>query len=164
MEGTVLYPLNALKQIYPGVYAEHVKKYEGRMFVMDGKVPVLNCLWNDVLHMSSVNPADIKREMDKVGIDMRGSRFYKIYPDSLEPEKTIVYLYKMFEPNHAVAEADFEAYDPSRVGEYSTIPEGTKDYYRDMTKNDKRPLLWHMIPHILYKGSIDVADLEIITV
>ena len=44
--GETLYPLNELKTLYPDVYAEHVKKYEGREEKMDRRRGCYRiCVW-----------------------------------------------------------------------------------------------------------------------
>ncbi|MBI2087070.1 MAG: hypothetical protein HYT69_02770 [Candidatus Zambryskibacteria bacterium] len=56
MFGTLLYPLNVLKETHPEIYAEHAKKYVGREQLLTATVPPLNCLWNDVLHFTAIAP------------------------------------------------------------------------------------------------------------
>jgi hypothetical protein len=53
VRGTQLYPLSVLKKKFPDRYAEEVKKYQGRVFVKKIKIPVLNCLWNDVMRLTT---------------------------------------------------------------------------------------------------------------
>lgn len=55
MVGSKLIPLNKLKNIYPDIYKEHVKKYVGREKLLTKNIPLLDCLWNDVLHLSPIN-------------------------------------------------------------------------------------------------------------
>jgi len=50
------------------------------------------------------------------------------------------------------------------MAKFSSIPQATKDYYKEMIGRGKRPLLYHKIPHILYKGTLDITDLPIISV
>jgi len=39
MMGTVLYPLNVLKETRPEIYTEYIKKYEGREELLTAEVP-----------------------------------------------------------------------------------------------------------------------------
>ena len=66
MEGETLYPLNKLKDVYSNIYEEARSKYKGREAVMRHKIPYLNCLWNDVLHLTVVHPQKLK---DALGTD-----------------------------------------------------------------------------------------------
>ena len=45
-----------MKDQHPAVYEEHVKKYKGRERLLRREIPLLNCLWNDVLHISPIHP------------------------------------------------------------------------------------------------------------
>ncbi|MBK8551651.1 MAG: hypothetical protein IPL53_11555 [Ignavibacteria bacterium] len=59
LRGNVLYPLNTLKEIHPDLYEQQASKYAGREHITCQIIPILNCLWNDVLHFSAVNPEEI---------------------------------------------------------------------------------------------------------
>jgi hypothetical protein len=163
MQGHVLYPLNELKNMLSDVYAQQVKKYEGREVLLERKIPILNCLWNDVLHMSAVDPHLIKGELAKNGRPMNRLRFYKIDPHMLEQEKTIVYLYRPTTKRVDI-EKDFVPFNFEKISEYTNFPEETKKYYAETIAQGGKPLLWHYVPHILYKGSIDVSNLEILEI
>lgn len=39
LRGTVLYPLNMLKDVFPDIYTETVRKYEGREHVLETRIP-----------------------------------------------------------------------------------------------------------------------------
>ena len=47
---------------------------------------------------------------------------------------------------------------------YRMVPQETIEYYKQKKAEGLRPLLFHLVPHILYKGSIDTKGLEIVTV
>ncbi len=67
MIGDTLYPLNILKHTHPDLYTKKVSKYIGREKVMDQIIPILDCLWNDVLHFTAVHPKDVKDALIKAG-------------------------------------------------------------------------------------------------
>lgn len=46
--GEVLYSLNALKTHLPEIYETQAQRYAGSEVLMQLKVPLLDCLWNDV--------------------------------------------------------------------------------------------------------------------
>lgn len=166
MQGDTLYPLNELKNIYPKIYKEESAKYKGREFTMEYRIPGLDCLWNDVLHFTAVSPADLKRALVEAGHPVNFSEsYYQIDPKLLDPEKTIVYLYLYtYEDGKAkMVPENFAPYDPSEIDHYSVIPESTKAYYREMYNQKKLPLMYVRVPHILYKGSLNIKDLNIVT-
>jgi hypothetical protein len=164
MEGGTLFPLNMLKEKYPELYAKQMSKYEGREHVTKQFIPGLECLWNDVLHLSAVHPQDIKQSLIEAGMPDYEMRYYQIDPLLLEPEKTTVYLYAHKVKEDNMKPENFAEYVPSEINKYSVLSQETQDYYKEMYGNHQRPLLFVRIPHILYKGTIDVSLAPIITV
>lgn len=165
MQGDTLYPLNMLKDKYPEAYEKAIQKYVGREHIINQVIPGVNWLWNDVLHFTAVHPAKVKRAMQEVGFsDLRSSKFYQIDATLLDPEISIVYLYKHQDTKDKLNEANFVSYDPCIIDEYSEIPDETKAYYKEMLVAGKRPLLYHRIPHVLYCGTINIKDMPVIQV
>ena len=164
MSGTILYPLNVLKTIEPKLYDEHVKKYEGREHLLTAEVPPLNCLWNDVLHFTAVSPYELKENLAKAGIvlDSMWVRWYKIPISLIVGEKSIAFTYRR-DINIIPNFKEYETFDPDRIDVYRCVPVETISYYREQKAKGLRPLLFHLVPHILFKGTIDAKDLEIIT-
>jgi hypothetical protein len=165
MSGEVLFPLNTLKETEPDLYEKESAKYVGREQIMQDKLPILNCLWNDVLHLSAVHPSLVKEALLEAGRTKSfHSEFYEIDPHLLDPENTIVYLYKNNKRGDKLKEDNFAKYNPDDIAQYSAMPTETKDYYKEMYMQGKNPLLFHKIPHILYRGSLDVSKVRKIKV
>jgi len=164
MEGDALYPLNVLKEAYPELYAQYVKKYEGRERVMDQFIPTLGCLWNDVLHLSAVPPQVVKNALMEAGrqSDLKMA-CYEIDPHLLDPEKATVYLH-VASGADKMKENNFASFNPDEVGKYSFLPQETKDYYKEIYSKGGKPLVFHKVVHILYKGSINIKDCPIVEV
>ncbi len=165
LQGTTLYPLNALKDVFPDAYAFQAKKYAGREFIMQQRIPFLDCLWNDVLHFSAVHPQKILEALREAGDSLDGisHKFFEIDPELLEPEKTIVFLYDGLDRINKMKKENFASYDPTEVSKYDILPDETRRYYADMISQNKRPLSFHGVPHILYKGNLDIKKLNIST-
>lgn len=162
MDGTILYPLNSLKKSHPEIHAEHVKKYEGREQLLTVEIEPLKCLWNDVLHFTAVSPQELKTNLAGAGIELSPRDWYKIPVSMIQGDKSIAFIYRRDQgviPNFK----EYETFDPKKIEIYRTVPEDTIEYYREQNAMGKRPLLFHLVPHILYKGSIDTKDLEIIS-
>lgn len=165
LKGNTLYPLNNLKEIYPEIYEQEIKKYTGREFVTQYRIPILNCLWNDVLHFSAVHPEEIKQAIIDAGGDKNVTiNSFEVDPDLITPGNAIVYLYTQTKVNFNPDENSFVKFLPEETKKYSIMPEATKNYYKEMISEGKRPLLYHRIPHILYKGTLNVNDLNHISV
>lgn len=162
MRGSVLYPLNMLKKIYPEIYKKNSKKYEGRKFVMEYKIKPLNCFWNDAIHLSAVDPLLIKNAYEECGGSFTRMRFYRINTDLLDKKNTTVYLYKYNESENEADDRNWKNFDIKDISSYSILSDETKNYYCKSLANGKRPLLYHLVPHILYKGTIDISNTEVI--
>ncbi len=159
MRGNVLYPLNAMKEVYPDIYREAYGKYEGREHVTAQRIPGWDCLWNDVLFLTVLDPAIIKRTLAELGAPhLREFDYYEIDPHQLDPEKAMVYLYPPRPPeDREMHPEDFIPYNPESLERYATLPEATREYFKFRLKNDKKLLWFVFVPHILYRGTIDIS-------
>src|SRR5438105_14484566 len=95
LTGDTLYPLNILQGIFPDVYAAHLQKYEGHEYALQLAVPLLNCLWNDVLHFSMVHPAEAQEAWISAGFAVTPKRYFEIDAahSAFNAENTVIYLY-----------------------------------------------------------------------
>jgi hypothetical protein len=91
-------------------------------------------------------------------------KFFEIDPHLLDPENTIVFLYQHTDRADKLKEENFAKYDPDDIAQYSAMPKETRDYYKEMFSQGKNPLLFHKIPHILFKGSLDTSNIKKIAV
>ncbi len=89
---------------------------------------------------------------------------YLVDPKLIPPENTIVYLYAHTDVKDKLQKWNFTAYNPDEAGKYSPMPAATKDYYKEMFSKGSVPLSYHRIPHILYKGALDISDLRVVSV
>lgn len=159
MEGTTLYPLNELKESFPEIYAAEVAKYRGREQKLNCRIPVLeNCLWNDVLFLTAVHPVEFKKAYTSVLPLSWKFRYFQIPIDLLDPTRMAI---KQL-PNDQTPE--YEKFDRRRLEHYATIPPETFQYWRKAFELGNRPLLYLHIPHILYRGTIDVSSTSIVEV
>ncbi len=164
MQGNILYPLNRLKDTHPDIAAQNIKKYEDRgSRVMSQRIPILNCLWNDVLHFSLVDPQRVADELGKFG-EHRTYTLYKIDPHTLEPEKTVLFINREREPGTLPRDEEFIPYDPNDVEKWTYFPQETAAYYEKRYSEGKLPLVYHGLPHVLYKGELNIKNLPIISV
>ncbi len=162
MAGTTLYPLNVLKETRPEVYNEHVKKYEGRERLLTTEIPPLHCLWNDVLHFTAVAPSTLKANLAKADIELPSVGWFKVPVSLIQEENSIAFTYRRDE-DLIPKFKEYEPFDPARIETYRIVPQETIEYYKQKKAEGVRPLLFHLVPHILYKGSLDTKDLEIVS-
>ncbi len=165
LEGSFLFPLNELKEKYPVVYGDQVSKYAGREHLLDRRIPLLGCLWNDVLHFSAVHPKEIKQALIEAGdtsdFEME---YFQVEPSLIDSKNAIVYLYAYPANTDGFDVRDFIPYDPEKLTEFSVMPQATKEYYKEMIGSGKKPLLYHKIPHILYRGFLDIRGLSVVSI
>lgn len=156
MTGEVLYPLSELQKIDPALYNVHAAKYEGREHLMEERIPLLeNCLWNEVIFLAAVHPAHFRRAFESVGFEyprpFRAFEFDVAYLD--HSRMAVIMTMEMNRPR------TYEPFDPTRFKEYEVIPQKTLDYWKQERNAHKRPFHWMHVPHILYRGSLDVSSI-----
>jgi hypothetical protein len=164
MVGTVLYPLNELEDVDPETWRQEREKYAGREQVLEKRVPSLNCLWNDVLHLSAVHPADIIAALGDVGLEPLRRRFFEIDPFDLDADRTVVFVNRRASATDALDGSQWMPFQSAALTELSTFNEASRRYYRECAQGGRRPLLWGYLPHVLYRGSLDIRTLRIIEV
>ena len=161
MKGNSLIPLNMLKKIHPEIYKNEIRKYEGRKSITKRIIPKLNCYWNDVIHLTAVHPRKLKSALKKAGSKKGKMEWIKINPSNLDSSKIIIYLDK-YTNSKNINKKDIIKFSPNVLGKYNKIPTATLKYYKKSVKELKKPLLFYKVPHILYKGKLNIKNLEIL--
>lgn len=169
MFGTKLYPLNVLRSVNRDIYRIARSKYlhdderglPDRTFLMAQVVPKLNCLWNDVLHSSSVHPQKIMDAWTTAGFTPRRPlTMFEIPLEMLDPDRLLIYEYRTWTID--LPEGEFIPYDPERYGHYAEVTAIAREKFKSMTA--RRPFwMFAHIPHVLYRGEIETRDLRTIT-
>ena len=155
MEGTIIYPLNVLKKEKPSFYDEYVKKYQGRESLLGVNISPLKCLWGDVIFFSPIHPNEILREIEAAGFPKHPkTKWFKVPLSNLKLENLAINM----------SEDKFELFKLDMLSKVNYLPEETKVYYQTCFQNNKNPLILAHAPHLLYKGVLDVRDLEVIEV
>ncbi|MGZ6440943.1 MAG: hypothetical protein ACXWRU_12865 [Pseudobdellovibrionaceae bacterium] len=168
MSGDFLIPLNGLRETHPATYAEHAKKYKGRETLMEEKIPILECLWNDVLHISPMNPQIIIDTWRKEGLYEharipREIEVYKIPTRLILEESTICFQSFNF---------DFHNYDPSlekywkfnhaAFQEQKEVEPKQLEIWQNDFKSGRAFFWYSHTAHILAKQQIDTRKCELI--
>jgi len=159
LEGSVLYPLNTLKDTHPEIHDHHIRKYEGREHVLESRIPSLNCMWNDVLFFTAVHPSLLRKAWEEIGIKLpEPFRFFEIDAQSFEPSDATVWLFERGKDDMT----GYRSFEADSVEDYSQLPPETLEYYREQHTQGLRPFLFIFVPHILYRGSVDISSARII--
>jgi hypothetical protein len=175
MAGEVLYPLNQLAAIAPGLYEYQRSKYAGREAALDFRIPVLDLLLGDALHCAAVHPYHVFRARQEAGIESNVGQagswatgmFYAIPIERILRHRAVWYSAKTPWINSApgedvpdaAPEQEFEPFDPARYQELRDVPAAHIAYLRLMKERGTRPLMFVHIPHIFVAGPIDVSGL-----
>ncbi len=161
MVGTKLIPLNQMDESMEGIKTKNLKKYEGREEILERPVPLLDCMWNDVLQFTPVHPQKVFELQVEMGLipKVHDAKFFEIPIDSFDPDKTAVFFKTApGEENVTVKwikDVDFES--------LTKIPEATINYYRSLIGTGELPFNYQFVPHILYVGSLDISKMNVIS-
>jgi len=160
MKGSKLIPLSEMMEIDPKLQAEYLKKYKGREEILDRKIQLLNCLWNDVVQLLPIHPRHLFELQKELGLidEIPNYRYFKIDSNMLDSEKTVVY-FKTAPGDENVIVKWVEDVDLSSLHQ---VPPATVHYYQNMVGTDQPVFNYQFVPHIIHKGVIDVSNAEII--
>jgi len=155
MKGSVLYPLNELRTRHPEVYRRALAKYEDhpdRAKLPSTILPLLDCLWNDVLHCSPIHPPRLDDAWRAQGVER-------------VPRKTFFQIPVDRVGHHPVAVMrgrELEWLNTACFQEITAVPAETVEWYRKLARQERFGAHFVGVPHILVKGPIDIEGVEIV--
>lgn len=160
--GSELYPLNMLEVLNLPLYQRYMSKYEGRKDLMERRIPFLDCLWNDVVFFSNVDPRLICQAYLAVGKAWKTRHWYAIDTVRVGFSATNAVIYT---PDMGREQGDFRLdpkqflpFSPNALPDIQEIPEPTLTYYRDCMEKGLPVFAWRGLPHVLYRGSVPLSD------
>ena len=169
MSGHHLIPLNWMKALDENLYARYISKYDDhpeREFLVDRKVPRLDCLWNDVVHFSALHPHHVYRELKKLDLNLKDDlNFYKIPVEHLKDNKNVLYHYDKAHyggPEAPIAMENVEVLDIDAYREAEALPMETLEYFVEECRKGNRVAMFKFVPHVLSRGKVSVEGAEII--
>jgi hypothetical protein len=158
MIGNVLYPLNDLRHRHPEAYVRESAKYldhPSRTSLPMRRIEVLDCLWNDVLHTSSIHPHLLFLEWRGCGLALNPDRAFHRIP-----------IHHVAELPLAIMRSGQEAelLKPSDYHELEAVPAEIASWYRKISvESDSKPRGTFVgVPHVLVKGEMDITGVDII--
>ncbi len=164
MEGKSLVPLNQMDK-EKDLFQNYSKKYIGREELIQQSFPILNCLWNDVVQFSALDPRIIVEELRKYNEDLVLSRksFYKFsVKDIVSNYEAIVFdrdtsrKDKSFKiEKHEVMKLEVDTYK-----ELEVVPKRTIEYWKKMRDEGGVFLMFPFITHVMVKGLVDTSLAE----
>jgi hypothetical protein len=161
MIGNRLFPLNQMQSTMPEIHKNNLRKYDGREEVLKRNIPLLDCLWNDVVQFLPLHPQKVFELQKELGLisTIPPYKFYEIDLSTLDPKKTVIFFKSApGEENTNVrwlGDVDFAS--------LQEIPEATADYYKSLIGTGELPFNYQFVPHISYKGTVDISGVRIVT-
>lgn len=161
--GTTIYPLNVLRAKFPDLHETEVSKYAGRQQITEETVPILDVLWNDVVHSAPIDPRLIYQALRDLGGSPEPQEYFKIPVSRITGLRAV-----WFDPQNErypfpARSEDVRLIVPDTFEQLSAVPERTLGYYRAcLRKGQQPPLLFLYVPHVLIHGAIDVTDVDVI--
>lgn len=159
MVGSVLYPLTELERVDREAWRRARSKYAGREHVLELRVPPLNCMWNDVLHLSTVHPAEIWHELRDAGLQPPPRRFFEFDAADFDARRTVI-----FASDADSVASQWMSFDQAALAGLSALNDASRRYYRACAADGTRPLVWAYLPHVLHDGPLDTCGTPIIAV
>jgi len=161
MVGSMLMPLSDMAQIRSDLSDKYTEKYKGREEVMQRKISVLDCHWNDVVQFLPFHPSKAFNLQIELGIisEMPHYKFFEIPLELLDQEKTAVF----FKTAPGEENIEFKMLKDIDFARIQDVPQATQDYYRTVAATGELPFNYQFVPHILYKGTLDISSVKIIT-
>ena len=160
LKGTQLIPLNRMMEVDPVLREKYLEKYKGREEILERKIPLLDCLWNDVVQLLPLLPRKLFELQQELGLitELPNYRYFRIDPSGLNPDKTVVFFKTAPGDQHVTVKwlRDVD------LTEIQDIPPATRDYYESMVGTGEPVFNYQFVPHIIYRGSIDVDTATII--
>jgi len=165
--GDRLHPLSELRVIEPDLFKEYVKRYEGREFVMQISLPHLQCLWNEVIHLSPVHPHAIKEALEGAGFEWYQTSYYVIDPLLHGIDETNAVIHRSYwavREEVPVIESRCTPFNQAELPTLSRPSNAVRHGYLRAKMEGTLPFLYVFVPHVLFKGSLPISALPIITV
>lgn len=160
MKGHELIPLNKMFETDHELHQKYLEKYKGREEILKRKIPLLNCLWNDVVQLLPMHPKKIfecQKELDLID-SLPDYSYFEIDLDLLDPNKAVVY-FKTAPGEENVTVKWLNDVDLNNLQE---IPLATIDYYKSMVGKNEPVFNYQFVPHVIYMGTIDVLGSPLI--
>lgn len=163
--GTQLIPLNRMDK-QSDLYKHHAAKYIGREDLMLEKIPKLDCLWNDVVQFSALDPQIILSKLQEIhpNIPLSDMSYFKIpIKDILSHHQTALFQRKSVKPrgDFSINDEDIELLTWESYQESTEVPQATIEYWENAKKNGGRVLLFPYIPHVFVNGIVETKQFEI---
>lgn len=162
MKGDRLIPLNQMHAVDPELRDKYLEKYKGREEILGRKIPLLDCLWNDVVQLLPLNPRKIFECQVELGLieDIPDYNYFQIDLSALDPEKTVVY----FKAAPGEENVTLKWLKDVNLDELQEVPAAARRYYESLVGTGEPVFNYQFVPHVVYMGAVDVSDAQVISI
>ncbi len=159
MEGDELIPLTQMFERRPDLHKKYLEKYRGREEILERKIPLLDCGWNDVIQLLPLHPRQLFELQLQLGLitEMPKYRYFAIDSHDLDPDSAVVY-FKTAPGEQYVTVKWLHDVDLNGI---QAIPPATRAYYKSMVSTGEPVFNYQFVPHVLYRGVIDVTTASV---
>lgn len=161
MKGDSLIPLNEMMSVDSGLREKYLEKYKGREEILERKIPLLDCLWNDVVQLLPLHPKKLFELQQQLGIveEIPDYRYFQIDTSKLDANKTVVY----FKTAPGEENVTVKWLTDVSLDDLQDVPPATVEYYKSVIGTGEPVFNYQFVPHIIYRGSIDISSVGIIS-
>jgi len=169
LRGETLYPLNQLKDIHPALYEHEKRKYMGREAVLEFRIPLLDVLWNDTLHLSPIHPRLLAAAWRFAGLwsPVWDREFFEMPISRIAGHRAVWFASEAFWVNNSPNEnvplspplTEFSSFDRDAYQQLTAPPTSYQEYLLHQKEMGRRPLQFPKIPHVLVAGPINISGL-----
>ncbi len=155
--GSQLLPLSTLREKAPEIYDVQRRKYESRQELELVTIPYLDCLWGDVIFMTSIHPRVLVDTFAAYGFNLSGD-YFQVPVRSLDLSALCLLQPQMKLPTP-------QDFSPFRVSDLEReVSCQMRRYLKENQESNEDPFLFAYSQHVLYRGNITISSLEIISI
>lgn len=156
LRGTQLIPLSEMMKVDPILRDQYLEKYKGREDVLERKIPLLDCGWDDVVQMLPLLPRKLFELQQELGLitEIPDYHYFEIDPNALDSDKTVVFFKTAPGEDHVMVKWLRDV----NLEDIQDIPPATRNYYESMVGTGEPVFNYQFVPHILYRGMIEIGD------
>lgn len=161
--GEVLYPLNTLKHLHPDIYEREIAKYQdhpSRINLPQRVIPLLNCLWNDVVQCSPIHPHLLYLALRERDFPVQPDREFFQIPILMLPDVPIAIVSSSGNPAVPLHGKEVRLFDRTTYRELDAVPEKTLAWYDHLVQQKRLAGIFKGVPHIMIQGPIPIAQVR----
>ncbi len=123
--------------------------------ILERKIPLLDCLWNDVVQLLPLHPLQLFELQKELGLitEIPDYKYYQIDVSALDPSQTVVY----FKTAPGEENVTVKWLKDVQFEELQDIPEATRKYYESMVGTGEPVFNYQFVPHVVCRDTIDVS-------